>query len=232
MAIARTAGALTPWRFLVIRSQVKRTRPPFDGTPLSRTFSRAELVQHMRALLRNELHADITLIAGSKRLAAHRAILSARSAALAAQLLVDPAQASLPLPAETRPETAELVLEYIYTGELPVLEAPQAIEVHALGAPCRSSATQQPLTRASPPASHFALERLRVHCAASVEKGASVQNAVALLRAARRLKQTDVERLLLSFIAGDPQRCAAPRDMASTADDPAPFLFAVIAMLQ
>jgi speckle-type POZ protein len=142
----------------------------------------------LSALLESGEDADVTLVCGDERLAAHRLVLRMRSPVFAAQLDdVGPLQAdasAVPVPPEITPQTLRRLLEFIYTDELQPASPEEA--THLLNA-----------------ADHYDVPRLFAICERALCAVLSVDNAAETLTLADQHSAAGLKGAALRFVAAN-----------------------------
>ncbi len=144
------------------------------------------LLTELGSLLASGRGADVTLVCGAERLAAHSFVLSLRSRVFAAQLegpLAAPADA-VPVPPEITPHTLRRLLQYLYTDELEPASPEEAS--HLLNA-----------------ADHYAAPRLFAICERALCAALSVDNAATTLTLAEQHGATALKHAALRFVAAN-----------------------------
>jgi hypothetical protein len=144
------------------------------------------LLTELGTLLASGRDADVTLLCGAERLAAHSFVLSLRSRIFAAQLegpLAAPADA-VPVPPEITPHTLRRLLQYLYTDELEPASPEEAS--HLLNA-----------------ADHYAAPRLFAICERTLCSALSVDNAATTLTLAEQHGATALKHAALRFVAAN-----------------------------
>jgi speckle-type POZ protein len=137
------------------------------------------------ALLASGKDADVTLLCGGERIAAHRLVLCMRSPVFAAQLDAGPLQAdaaAVPVPPEITPHTLHRLLEFIYTDELEPSSPEEA--THLLNA-----------------ADHYGLRRLFCICERTLCAALCFENAAETLTLADQHSAAALKDAALRFVA-------------------------------
>jgi speckle-type POZ protein len=141
----------------------------------------------LSALLASGKDADVTLLCGAERLAAHRLVLCMRSPVFAAQLDDGPLQvdaSAVPVPPEITPHTLRRLLHFLYTDELEPASPEEA--THLLNA-----------------ADHYAVPRLFAICERTLCAALCVDNAAETLTLADQHSATALKDAALRFVAAN-----------------------------
>jgi hypothetical protein len=138
------------------------------------------------ALLDSGRGADVTLLCGGERLAAHALVLRTRSPVLAAQLdgpLAAPADA-VPVPPDITPHTLRRLLRFIYTDELEPASPEEA--THLLNG-----------------ADHYGLPRLFAICERTLCSALAVESVATTLTLADQHGASALKHAALRFVAAN-----------------------------
>jgi speckle-type POZ protein len=142
---------------------------------------------HFGALLTSGKGADVTLLCGGERLAAHALVLAARSRVFAAQLEDGPLRAdaaAVPVPPEITPQTLRRLLHFLYTDELEPESAEEA--THLLNA-----------------ADHYNVPRLFAICERTLCSALAIDTVATTLTLADQHGATALKHAALRFVAAN-----------------------------
>jgi speckle-type POZ protein len=139
------------------------------------------------ALLASGEDADVTLMCGDERVAAHRLVLCARSPVFAAQLREGPLRvdaAAVPVPSNITPHTLTRLMEFIYTDEL-------------------EPASPEEATHLPNAADHYGVRRLFAICERTLCAALAVENAAETLTLADQHSAATLKDAALRFVAAN-----------------------------
>jgi speckle-type POZ protein len=179
-------AAFAPGGVLTVRCTLgkggkeERTSP---STPVPASTLAADLA----AALQSGTRADVTLLCGDERVAAHALVLCARSPVFAAQLNEGPLQAdasAVPVPPEITPHTLRRLLDFLYTDELEPASPEEA--THLLNA-----------------ADHYGVRRLFAICERTLCSALAVENAPETLTLADQHGAAALKDAALRFVAAN-----------------------------
>jgi speckle-type POZ protein len=171
-----TGGVLTV-RAVLRLAGAEESASPSDALP--------GLGADLGALLASGEGADITLVCGEQRLAAHALVLRARSRVFAAQLASGPMCAdpdAVPVPPEITPHTLRRLLHFLYTDELEIASPEEA--THLLHA-----------------ADHYDVPCLFAVCERTLSDALTIDNAATTLTLADQQSATALKHAALRFVA-------------------------------
>jgi len=149
----------------------------------------SDMGTHLRLLLDCTEGSDVSFIVDGKKFPAHRAVLAARSPVFKAQLLGSMADAKMPSITlhDIAPATFKVMLRFIYTDDYPeedeLGDSPDDMVRHLLAA-----------------ADRFALDRLKILCAADLRDNMSVDTVAKTLICAETYNSPHLKKKCIDFI--------------------------------
>jgi speckle-type POZ protein len=164
-----------------------RERGLTDLRPALISVPAPSLAADLAAALASGRDADVTLVCGGERLAAHSFVLCTRSRVFAAQLAEGPLRAdasAVPVPPEITPQTLRRLLHFLYTDELEP-ESPEQAS-HLLNA-----------------ADHYDVRRLLAICERKLCAALAVDTVATTLTLADQHGATGLKDAALRFVAAN-----------------------------
>jgi speckle-type POZ protein len=162
----------------------------------------------LSALLASGKDADLTLLCGDERIAAHRLLLCMRSPVFAAQLSEGPLQVdatAVPVPPDITAHTLRRLLEFLYKDELEPASPEEA--THLLNA-----------------ADHYDVPRLFAICERTLSSALSVVNAADTLTLADQHSAAALKDAALLFVAANAAAVMASAGWAHLATSRLPLV--------